>query len=141
MPASTSALCDFISIPINVEERHFGRSQEFQIVDRIFRVAPRLGFVLEPVSLEDQVPIAVAPLACAESAWPAFEIADGRIAIDAGDILRIGSRPVVNVESSPAQPHERPRRVFRPRERFNSGKPTTPALFTSVFCFLSRVSA
>ena len=96
-----------VGIAVDVQQRHLGLGQRLPDCRPDSSVGQRFGFVREAVAFQDQLPVAGAALAFALAARPALEVADGRVRVDAGHLVRIRRRPVVAVQPAAAQPDQR----------------------------------
>ncbi len=97
---------DVIGVAIDVEKGDFVRGELGELVDGIAGPGESGGFVGEVPEFEDEGPVFGVAFAFALAAGPAFEVADGGVAVDAGDAVGMGDGPLVAVEAAAAEADE-----------------------------------
>ncbi|MFN9940810.1 MAG: hypothetical protein ACK56I_15165, partial [bacterium] len=80
--------------------------QRREAVHGIDLIGERFGFVFEAPELQHKAPILRIALPFAFATGPAFEVAHGRVAVDAGDLRRIRDGPVVAIQTTAAEADE-----------------------------------
>ena len=96
---------DLVRGAYHVQQGNFFVDQWFQVIDGVslelqgFRFGQTVGF-------EASFPGAEMSFADPFASWPALDIADGRIAVDASDLLGIVIGPVVDDQASTAHPFQ-----------------------------------
>ena len=97
---------DVIGVAIDVEEGNFVRGELSELVDGIAGPGESGGFVGEVPEFEDEGPVFGVALAFALASGPALVVADGGVAVDAGDAVGMGDGPLVAIEAAAAEADE-----------------------------------
>jgi len=92
---------DLVGIAHHVQQGDAGFGQRFEMVDRIALGGKGLLFG-QAVDFEALRPVSGAARAGALAAGPALDVADRRVRVDAGDLVGVLRRPVVDDQSAPA---------------------------------------